>query len=342
MVPVTPIRIRRPTVEILDQTELPGRELWRRIETVAAMCEAIGTLRVRGAPLLGTCGAAGMAIAGEERGTSEEVLRGAADEIGGTRPTAVELSWGAGAALDAALAVEDARDARREALWRFVEEHMQRRVAEDLAIARHGAALVPGEAGILTHCNAGGLATGGIGTAVGVILAAHEMGRVRHCYATETRPLLQGARLTAWELLRAGVPASVAPDTAAAALIASGLVQVVVTGADRIAMNGDSANKIGTYGLALAAARHGIPFYIAAPRTTIDPACPTGAGIPIEFRPADEVGGFGGVRWSPDGIGAYNPAFDVTPADLITGIVTEVGVAWPPYSQNLAGLLAQP
>ena len=342
MVPINPVRLKRPAVEILDQTELPGRELWRRIETVDAMCEAIASLRVRGAPLLGTCGAAGMAIAGEERGTSDQALREAAHQIGGTRPTAVELSWGARAALAAALAVADAGDARRERLWDFVAGHMERRVAEDLALAGYGAGLVPEGAGILTHCNAGGLATGGIGTAVGVILAAHEMGRVRHCYATETRPLLQGARLTAWELLRAGVPASLLPDTAAAALIASGLVQVVVTGADRIARNGDSANKIGTYGLALAAARHSVPFYIAAPRTTIDPACADGAGIPIEFRPAAEVGGFAGVRWSPAGAGAYNPAFDVTPAELITGIVTEAGVAWPPYSRSLAGLLAQP
>jgi len=340
--PITPLRLARPGIEILDQTELPAREVRLRIETVDALCEAIAALRVRGAPLLGTCGAAGMAIAAEERGTGEAILRDAAGQIGRTRPTAVELSWGAAAALGEALAVGGEPGAVRSRLWEFVANHMARRQAEDLALANHGAGLLPVGAGVLTHCNAGGLATGGIGTALGVIRVAHELGRVGHCYATETRPLLQGARLTAWELVRVGVPASLLPDTAAAALIASGRVQAVVTGADRIAKNGDSANKIGTYGLALAAARHGVPFYIAAPRTTMDRECPDGRSIPIEFRDAAEVGGFGGVRWSPDGMGAFNPAFDVTPGDLISAIITEAGVARPPYGDSLASLVAEP
>ena len=336
----SPVRVVAPAVEILDQTELPAREVWRRIDTVDAMCEAIATLRVRGAPLLGTCGMAGVAIAAEERGVRDEELRYAAEEIAATRPTAVELSWGAGKALEAALRV--ARERRRALLWELTRENMERRLREDLALGRHGAALLAGGSAVLTHCNAGALASGGIGTALGVIRVAHEDGRLERCYATETRPLLQGARLTAWELARAGIPASLVPDTAAAALIASGKVQAVITGADRIATNGDSANKIGTYGLAVVAARHRVPFYIAAPRTTIDPGCGSGAGIPIEFRPEEEVAGFGGQRWSPEGIGAYNPAFDVTPAELISAIITERGVARPPYERSLAELLAQP
>lgn len=336
----SPVRLVPPAVEILDQTELPAREVWRRIDTVAAMCEAIAALRVRGAPLLGTCGMAGVAVAAEERGVRDEELRCAADEIASTRPTAVELSWGAGKALEAALGV--AREHRRTLLWKLVHGHMERRLHEDLALGRHGAGLLPEGAAVLTHCNAGALATGGIGTALGVIRVAHDEGRLERCYATETRPLLQGARLTAWELARAGIPTSLVPDTAAAALIASGRVQAVITGADRIAMNGDSANKIGTYGLAVVGARHRVPFYIAAPRTTIDPDCTSGAGIPIEFRPEHEVGGFGGQRWSPQGIGAYNPAFDVTPAELITAIITERGLARPPYERSLAELIAQP
>lgn len=339
---LSPLRPAPPAVEILDQTELPHRETWLRIASVDGMCEAIASLRVRGAPLLGICGAAGVAIAGEERGTSEATLRAAAEEIAATRPTAVELSWGARAAVEAALRESDQPAERRERLWQFVDAHMARRVREDLELARHGAALLPAGAAVLTHCNTGALATGGIGTALGVIRVAHAEGRLVHCYATETRPLLQGARLTAWELVRAGVPASLLPDTAAAALIASGRIHAVITGADRIAMNGDSANKVGTYGLAAVAARHGVPFYIAAPRTTIDPDCADGGRIPIEFRAETEVGGFGGQRWAPDAIGAYNPAFDVTPGELIAGIITEAGVARPPYGNSLRAMLSQP
>lgn len=336
----SPVRLAPPAVEILDQTELPAREVWRRIDAVDALCEAIAALRVRGAPLLGTCGMAGVAVAAEERGARDEDLQRAAEQIASTRPTAVELSWGAQKALEAAIAVVPER--RRAVLWEVVGEHMERRLQEDLALGQHGAALLAEGTAVLTHCNTGALATGGIGTALGIIRVAHAEGRLVHCYATETRPLLQGARLTAWELARAGIPASLVPDTAAAALIASGRVQAVITGADRIAVNGDSANKIGTYGLAVVAMRHRVPFYIAAPRTTIDPGCGSGASIPIEFRPEREVGGFGGQRWSPEGIGAYNPAFDVTPAELITAIVTERGLARPPYERSLAKLLAQP
>ncbi len=335
-----PIRAVPPALEILDQTELPHREVWLSLRTVDALREAISSLRVRGAPLLGLCGAAGIAIAAEEKSPTDVWLREASEAIARTRPTAVELRTGAESALQHALLFAESE--RAERLWRFFGDYLRRRIAEDRALGEHGAALLADGASVLTHCNTGALATGGIGTALGVIRVAHEQGRLAHCFATETRPLLQGARLTAWELKRAGIPSSLLADTAAAALIASGRVSAVITGADRIAMNGDTANKVGTYGLATVAARHGVPFYIAAPLTTIDPACQEGTAIPIEFRPDHEVGGFGGQRWSPDGLGAFNPAFDVTPAELITGIITEAGVARPPYPGTLAGLLQQP
>ena len=337
---LSPLRFDHTSGELLliDQLALPGEEVWHRYSDYRAVADAIRKMVVRGAPAIGIAAAFGVVLGKKAGEPLEQVIA----TLRSTRPTAVNLFW----ALD--------RMQRRAAELSLSSQHKQvegllseaqaiwdEDVAMCLRMAEHGAPLLP-PGHVLTHCNAGGLATGGYGTAVGVIRTAFAQGHIRGVFADETRPFLQGARLTAWELLRAGVPASLLPDTAAAALIASGLVQVVVTGADRIAMNGDSANKIGTYGLALAAARHGVPFYIAAPRTTIDPACADGAGIPIEFRPAAEVGGFAGVRWSPAGAGAYNPAFDVTPAELITGIVTEVGVAWPPYSRSMAGLLAQP
>ena len=208
----------------------------------------------------------------------------------------------------------------------------------DAALARHGRELPGIEGAVLTHCNTGALATGGEGTALAVIAAAWRAGRIERCYATETRPLLQGARLTMWELAALGIPGTLLPDTAAAALIASGRVGAVITGADRIAANGDSANKVGTYGLAAVAARHGVPFYIAAPVSTFDATATTGAAIPIEFRARDEVEGFGGERWSPPGGGAWNPAFDVTPAELIAAIVTETGVLRRPYGPAIAAL----
>lgn len=335
-----PIRAAPPALEVLDQTELPHREVWLSLRTVDSLCEAVQMLRVRGAPLLGLCGAAGVAIAAEERGPGDAALRTATEQIASTRPTAVELRTGAEGALRAALGVVEAE--RAATLWAYFADYLARRMAEDRGLAEHGATLIPEGGAVLTHCNTGGLATGGIGTALGVVRVAFEQGRLSHCYATETRPLLQGARLTAWELKNAGIPASLLPDTAAAALIASGRVSAVITGADRIAMNGDTANKVGTYGLAAVAARHGVPFYIAAPRSTIDPGCPDGTNIPIEYRRDDEVGGFGGQRWSPEGLGAFNPAFDVTPGDLIAGIITECGVARAPYESSLTDLLKQP
>lgn len=336
----SPLRAVPPALHVLDQTLLPHEETWRELRTVDALCEAVAALRVRGAPLLGLCGAAGVAIAAEERGPGDATLRQATEQIASTRPTAVELLTGAEAALREALAVPEER--RAERLWQFFAEYQERRVAEDRALSEHGAAWLESGASVLTHCNTGTLATGGIGTALGVVRVAFEQGRLAHCYATETRPLLQGARLTAWELSRLGIPSSLLPDTAAAALIASGKVTAVITGADRIAMNGDSANKVGTYGLAAVAARHGVPFAIAAPRSTIDPECPSGDRIPIEYRAAEEVGGFGGHRWAPQGLGAFNPAFDVTPGELIACIITEAGIAQPPFGESLSALLRKP
>jgi methylthioribose-1-phosphate isomerase len=279
-----------------------------------------------------------MAVAAMEQGTAGDVLQRAAVQLKATRPTAVELGAAVDAALEVALGSSDAGE-REELLWANAAALLERQRQRDRSLSEHGAALVASGGAVLTHCNTGALATGGTGTALGVIRRAFEQGKLSRCYATETRPLLQGARLTMWELGRLGIPATLLPDGAAASLLASGRVSAVITGADRIAMNGDTANKVGTYGLALAAARHGVPFYIAAPTSTIDPNCESGDGIPIEFRAADEVAGFGERRWAPDGVEAYNPAFDVTPADLIAAIVTDQGVARPSFGRGLAELV---
>ena len=337
---VVPLRlVPGAGIEILDQTLLPHHSRYVLLSDVAALCEAIGSLRVRGAPLLGLAGVAGLAVAADRGGVDDRALEAAAELIASARPTAVDLRARTEQALQIALSVPPER--RQRALWGLAEHLLDERRVEDRRIGELGAALISAGTSVLTHCNTGALATGGIGTALGVIRVAWEQGKLAHCYATETRPLLQGARLTAWELRQIGIPSSLLPDTAAASLIASGTIGAVITGADRIAANGDTANKVGTYGLAAVAARHGVPFYIAAPTSTIDNACPSGAQIPIEFRPDDEVGGFSGTRWSPDGLGAYNPAFDVTPADLITAVITEQGVARTPFEQSLASLVTQ-
>ena len=299
-----PLRWDDGALLLLDQTRLPGAEEWIRCTTHSEVAEAIRRLAVRGAPAIGV--AAGYAMALAPAGEFEA----ASDELRGTRPTAVNL----GRALDAALAAgpEGALEAARE-LHRREEENTQR-------IAEHGAPLLAGR--VLTHCNTGPLATAGVGTALGVITAAWRAGAVAHVWVDETRPLLQGSRLTAWELGQEGVPFQVVADSSAGLLMSRGRVDRVIVGADRIAANGDVANKIGTYPLAVLADRHGIPFYVAAPTTTIDPATPDGAAIPIEERDPGEVTGS-----AP----AANFAFDVTPAELVTAIVTEDGVIEPPY-----------
>ena len=333
---IEPLRIvGSEAIEILDQSELPGREVRRTLATVDEVCEAIEVLRVRGAPLLGLTGACGMAIAASED-ASLAGLEQAAARLKSTRPTAVDL----GAAVDEACrSIESVdHDDRAATLWRAAGETLSHQFVVDRAIGRNGAALPGIKGSVLTHCNTGALATGAVGTALAVVLQAWGSGSLERCYATETRPLLQGARLTMWELENAGVPATLLPDTAVGSLLASGRVSAVITGADRIAANGDSANKIGTYMLAVLADRHRVPFYIAAPMTTVDFATSAGEAIPIEMRSDAEVGAYKDHRWTVEGTTAYNPAFDVTPASLIGAIVTEGGVARAPFSQSLKEL----
>jgi methylthioribose-1-phosphate isomerase len=300
---------QRSALLVLDQRALPGEERWLRCTTPAEVADCIRTLAVRGAPAIGIAAAYGLALA-EDRAAAAELLRA-------TRPTAVNLGW----ALDQALAAPDP-------LARARELHAEQESA-DRQLAAFGAELFAEGDRALTHCNAGALATAGYGTAGGVLRTAWERGRLGQVWVDETRPLLQGARLTAYELEQLGIPYRVVTDSSAGTLMARGLVDRVVVGADRIAANGDVANKVGTYPLAVLAARHGVPFYVAAPLSTIDPGTPDGAAVPIEERAAAEV---------VDGLPALNLAFDVTPAELVTAIVTEAGVLEPPYEKAIAGV----
>ncbi len=335
------------SLELIDQTRLPTETVMRRCDDVESVWEAIKMLRVRGAPAIGCAAAYGVVIGargGAKDGGGAAVVDAAdaaADHLATSRPTAVNLFWALermrklGATL---------RDGDRGATLQRLLGEASAIEAEDAATCRAigaaGAALVPEGASILTHCNAGGLATAAYGTALGVIYAAHEEGKVERVFADETRPLLQGARLTAWELQRAGIDVSVLPDAAAATVLRRGMVDLVVVGADRIARNGDVANKIGTYPLAVLAREHGVPFYVAAPISTFDPDCPNGDAIPIEERAADEVHAFGGVRTAPEGVGSFNPAFDVTPARLVTAIVTQHGLIRDPDEAKVTAHLA--
>jgi methylthioribose-1-phosphate isomerase len=320
-------------IRILDQTLLPQQERYLTLHTVAGLAEAISQLRVRGAPLIGIAGAYGVALAARQAaGTTtgrEEALAAverAGAELVVTRPTAVNLRW----AIERLLAVARAATGDAPALAAALEAAALAIHAEDremcARIGRYGAAFVPDGATVLTHCNAGALATGGMGTALAPIYTAHAAGRRVRVVADETRPLLQGSRLTAWELSRAGVDVTVIADNMAASRLRRGGIAAVFVGADRIAANGDTANKIGTYPLALAARAHGVPFYVAAPRSTFDLAIATGDDIPIEERVASEVTALHGTRTAPEGVGVWNPAFDVTPAELITAFITDVGV----------------
>ncbi|TAM60426.1 S-methyl-5-thioribose-1-phosphate isomerase [bacterium] len=320
----------------IDQRELPARVVHRRAATTGEVVEAIATLAVRGAPLLGAFGAYGVALAAAD-GTSGQALREQALRIRAARPTAVNLMWAVDRMLEAAEAGAGSAAllAQAQAIHRETRE-------TDARMAAFGAELLPAQGAILTHCNTGPLATGGAGTALGAIIAAHRAGKRLHVYVDETRPLLQGARLTTFELRQAGVPATLIVDGAAAATLRDKNVQAVLVGADRIARNGDTANKIGTYGLAVAAAHHGIPFYVVAPRATFDFTLASGDAIPIEERAHDEVRALGGKATAPADMDVYNPAFDVTPGHLLTAIVTEYGVLQPPYLESIATLELRP
>ena len=315
---VQPIAWLDGTLRFLDQTLLPAEERYIETRDYRDVAEAIRRLAVRGAPLIGIAAAYALALAARQG----DDLSAVAEELAATRPTAVNLRW----AIERVLAVGgDAAAIEREAL-RIHDEQ----IAADARIGELGAALIERGTTILTHCNAGSLATGGIGSALGVIKTAHWQGKGVRVLVDETRPLLQGARLTAWELAREGIPHDLIVDSAAAGMIARGDVQAVVVGADRIAANGDVANKVGTYGLALAAGAHDVPFYVVAPVSTIDPDTAQGADIMIEERAADEVTG--------SGTSVRNPAFDVTPAALVTAIITEVAVLRGPYGAAIASL----
>lgn len=316
-------------VEYIDQRLLPHETRVCRACNVEEIEQAIRTLAVRGAPCIGVFGAYGVALLRTLIREDQEFAAAAA-RIRNARPTAVNLMW----AVDRVLAVKDML-AQAQAI------HAEQRAMDD-RIAQAGVSLIPQDAKILTHCNTGPIATAGGGTALGVILAAHRAGKRPHVFVDETRPLLQGARLTYYELARADVQATLLVDAAAAIAMQRKAIDAVIVGADRIARNGDTANKIGTYGIAIAAAHHGIPFYVAAPRSTFDLSLQSGAQIPIEERPAQEVAEYGGVRVAPQGAQAFNPAFDVTPGHLITAFITEYGVLRPPYAESLADLEMRP
>ena len=322
-------------IRILDQRQLPMREQYRELRTVDDVRDAIATLAVRGAPAIGIAGAMGIVLAVEasarDSASAMQCVTDAHERIRCARPTAVNLAWAVDRMLlvakQSGLTGNDLRDVLRAEATRILDEDraMCRRIGE------HGAALIPDGARILTHCNAGALATGGIGTALAAIYVAVEQGKRVEVFANETRPLLQGSRLTAWELERAGIPVTVLVDSAAASLMRDGAVDLCIVGADRIAANGDVANKVGTLPLAIAARYHEVPFYVAAPASTIDSATSAGRDIVIEQRAAAEVSSPGAARTAPDGVAVYNPAFDVTPAGLITAIVTDRRVERPPY-----------
>jgi methylthioribose-1-phosphate isomerase len=322
---------------LLDQRLLPGRELERVYGRWEDVADAIRTLAVRGAPAIGVAAAFGVVLAARSSGATTwdglmADLEVASKGLASTRPTAVNLFW----ALDRMRRAADALRGRpvaevRARLLAEAQTILDEDVAGNRALGDHGAKLVPARARILTHCNAGALATAGYGTALGVVRSAHAQGKVALLWVDETRPVMQGSRLTAWECVREGIPHRLIADVAAASVMSRGEVDLVVTGADRIAANGDTANKIGTYALAVLARHHGVPFYVAAPFSTIDAALPAGAQIPIEERDAGEVRRVGGHATAPESSPVFNPAFDVTPATLITAIITERGVFRPPY-----------
>ena len=331
-------------VRFIDQTKLPGEETYLTCTTYQQVADAIRNMVVRGAPAIGVAAALGIALGvkdskAETVGELKRELDQICEAMSKTRPTAVNLFWAIGRMREK---FERIRIQPIAQIKQKLVEEAQRMHAEDIAanqaMGRHGATLLPSAGGVLTHCNAGALATAGYGTALGVIRAAVEQGKRIHVYADETRPFLQGSRLTAWELMKDGIPTTVISDNMAGAMMKQGKIGAIVVGADRIAANGDVANKIGTYSVAILAKEHGIPFYVAAPLSTIDFACVDGSGIPIEQRDAREITHFGDRQVVPEGVSIENPAFDVTPAKYVSAIITERGVARAPYGDSLLKL----
>jgi len=334
---IAPVRWDGAQLLLVDQRRLPAAEVEASCSSWPEVAEAIRSLAVRGAPAIGVAAAFGVVLAARQSRAQDADglladLEDAIKGLGATRPTAVNLFWALErmrrtAHAGQGLSLAAIRERLADEAMAILEEDL----AANRAMGAHGAALVPDGARILTHCNAGALATAGYGTALGVIRAAHERGKVALVWVDETRPVMQGSRLTAWELVKEGIPHRLICDVASASVMKRGEVDLVVTGADRIAANGDTANKIGTYGLAVLARHHGIPFYVAAPVSTIDPAIADGSAIVIEERDAAEVRGVAGRPTAPVDSPVYNPAFDVTPAELITAIITERGIFRFPY-----------
>jgi len=333
------------SVRILDQRKLPNIVEYLALHDAIGVAGAIRKLAIRGAPAIGCAAAYGVAVeAARLRDASPDVFEAALSQgfqrLASSRPTAVNLFW----ALERMrIAWADVGSGNPSDTARRLLEEAHRIVAADLdanrRIGAFGVALVPDGARILTHCNAGALATSGHGTALGVIRSAVQAGKQVSVFADETRPVLQGARLTAWELQQDGIPVTILPDVAAGHLLAQGRIDLVIVGADRVAANGDVANKIGTYPLAVMALRHGIAFYVACPLSTIDLSLASGADIPIEERSREEVSGFGSETWAPAGVPVFNPAFDVTPAELVTALITEAGILSRPTSESLRTLV---
>jgi methylthioribose-1-phosphate isomerase len=330
-------------VVMIDQRKLPGEEVYVRCKTAPEVARAIKTMIIRGAPAIGVAAAMGIALAARKsKSTGTQKLAAefykTCELMAGTRPTAVNLFWAIDRmkrAFAAAVEVGESVEQIKDRLDREAQAIHDEDVASCRALGGFGAEVVPADARVLTHCNAGALATAGYGTALGVIRGAVEQGKRVVVFADETRPFLQGARLTAWELVRDGIQTTVITDNMTGALMQQGKVDLVVVGADRIAANGDTANKIGTYSVAVLAREHSLPFYVAAPLSTVDLNTPDGQHIPIEERNAREVTHVGGSQIAPDGALVWNPAFDITPHHLIAGIITERGIFRPPYTESL-------
>ncbi|HZC22423.1 MAG TPA: S-methyl-5-thioribose-1-phosphate isomerase [Candidatus Binatia bacterium] len=331
-------------VRFIDQTKLPTEEVYVTCTTHEQVADVIRNMVVRGAPAIGVAAAMGVALGAknskaESAGDLKRDLDAICDLIGKTRPTAVNLFWAIRRMQDKfeRIRIRPVPQIKQELI-----DEARRMHAEDIsanqAMGRHGATLMPSSGGVLTHCNAGALATAGYGTALGVIRAAVEQGKKIQVYADETRPFLQGSRLTAWELMKDGIPTTVISDNMAGVMMKQGKIGAIVVGADRIAANGDVANKIGTYTVAILAKEHGIPFYVAAPLSTVDLACPDGSQIPIEQRNSKEVTHIAGKQMAPDGVQVENPAFDVTPAKYVAAIITDKGIARAPYLDSLSTL----